>query len=206
VGDIMEDKNKIGNIEATEINGKPVIKSENSPFAESLYFSKFYEEKQYKKFIKNIERLIRSSREYKIYTDLLRTNLKALNFDNILSYITSTDAEIEFHHYPFSLYDLVDIVCIDKFQKKQQFTSFEVAKEVMKLHFENYVGLVPLPTTNHELAHNGDLFLSKKQIFGDYNEIIKRYPKSIAPDLLEKVKEIEELSAKNMPSDVKGLF
>jgi hypothetical protein len=202
----MEEKNKIGNIEATETNGIPSVKSESSPFAETLYFTKFYEEKAYKKFIRNIERLIRSSKEYKSYIELLRTNLKALNFDNILSYITTTDAEIEFHHYPYSLYDLVDVVCIHKFLQKEKFTSFAVAKEVMKLHFENIVGLVPLSVTNHELAHNGDLFISSKQIFGEYSKIAERYPKSVSPELLEKIKEMEDLSAKNTPSDIRGLF
>ena len=71
--------------------------------------------KAYKKFIGNIERLIRSSREYKKYIELLRTNLSALNLDNILSNITNADAELEFHHYPFTLYDVVDVMCSYKF-------------------------------------------------------------------------------------------
>jgi hypothetical protein len=201
----MED-NKLGNINFTEIQGNPVLKSDNSVFPESFYFSKFYEEKAYKKFISNIERLIRSSKEYKKYIELLRSNLSALNIDNILSNITNADAELEFHHYPLSLYEIVDIVCTSKFLNKEKFTSFSVAKEVMESHYINIIGLVPLTKTNHELAHNGDLFISKKQIFGDYSRFIDIYKNSVSADISNKISKMEELSDQNSPSDIRGIF
>jgi len=198
--------NKIGNIISIEEKDNLEIKSETSPFSECIYFTKFYEERIYKKFIKNTERLIRNSKEYKMYIELLKNNLKALNFDNILSSITSNDADIELHHYPFSLYDLIDVVSTNKFIEKEKFTSFTIGKEIMQLHFMNLVGLVPLTITNHELAHNGDLFISEKQIFGDYKKIIEIYTKGIGVELLEKIEKMEELSSKNMPSDIRGIY
>ncbi len=201
----MED-NKIGNIVATQIEGNPVIKSENTVFAESFYFSKFYDDKEYKKFINSVEKLIRASKEYKTYVELLRTNLQGLNFDNILSNITNLDADMEFHHYPVTLYEIVDVVMTDKLLQKKQFTSFTVAKEVMELHYKNAIGLVPLTKMNHELAHSGDIFISKKQIFGDYREFLKRYERAVSASLNEKIKEMEELSEKNAPSDIQGLY
>jgi len=200
------EENKIGNIEFSEKNGNKIMKSENSPFAEGMYFTKFYEEKAYKKFITNIERLIRMSKEYKNYVEMLRTNLNALNVDNILSNITAADADLEFHHYPFTLYDIVDVVCINNFLDKKNFTSFSIAKEVMELHYKNLIGLVPLSKMNHELAHNGDLFLSSKQIFGEYTEFMKKYEKAVSAELKEKIKKMEEMSEKNLPSDVRGLL
>jgi hypothetical protein len=201
----MED-NKLGNINFTEVKGNPVIKSDESIFPESFYFSKFYEEKAYSKFIKNIERMIRSSKEYKKYIELLRSNVSALNFDNILSNITNADTELEFHHYPFTLYEVVDLVCVDKFIKKEKFTTFSITKEVMQMHYNNMVGLVPLTKTNHELAHNGDLFFSKKQVFGDYEQLVKRYDETLSVEIKEKLKRIDELTEQNSPSDVGGLF
>jgi hypothetical protein len=202
----MEESNKIGNIESVVINGSPTLKSENTPFMEPFYFNKFYDERSYKKFIKNIERTIRSSREYKIYVELLRTNLTALNLDNILSNITINDADLEFHHYPFTLYDIVDVIVMEKFMKKEKFTSFGISKEVMDLHYQNIIGLVPLTKTNHELAHNGDIFISTKQIFGNYKDFIKKYNEAVTQELIEKVKDIETKSLNNHPSDFKGLL
>jgi hypothetical protein len=204
-GGHMED-NKIGNIEAKQVDGNLVIKSENTAFAESFYFNKFYDDKEYKKFVQSTEKLIRMSKEYKTYVELLRTNLQGLNFDNILSNITNLDAEMEFHHYPVTLYEVVDIIMTDKLLSKKQFTSFTIAKEVMDLHYKNLIGLVPLTKMNHELAHSGDIFISKKQIFGRYNEFLKIYSKSVSASLNEKIKEMEELSDKNAPSDIQGLY
>jgi hypothetical protein len=200
------EENKLGNIEFIEVNGNKVIKSENSPFAEGLYFNKFYDEKAYKKFITTTERQVRMSNEYKNYVELLHTNLNALNIDNILSNITSADADIEFHHYPLTLFEIIDVIAIDKFLKKEQFTSFSVAKEAMQLHYKNLIGLVPLTKTNHDLAHSGNLFLSKKQVFGDYTSFVKKYDKAVSLELKEKIKQMEDFSDKNLPSDVKGLL
>ena len=75
------EENKMRNIVFTEVDGKPVMESD-SPFPEAFYFSKFYEDREYKKFIKNVERQVRSSREYHMYVELLRTNVSALNLDS----------------------------------------------------------------------------------------------------------------------------
>jgi hypothetical protein len=198
--------NKLGNIEFKPLQGSPAIKSDSSIFPESFHFSKFYDEKSYSKFIKNVEKNIRASREYKKYIELLRTNVSALNFDNILTNITNADAELEFHHHPFTLYELVDLVCSHKFLKKEKFTSLSIAKEVMNLHYRNIVGLVPLSKTSHELAHLGKLAFAKKQIFGDYEKLVEEFKESISIELREKINKVEELTNANSPSDIGGIF
>lgn len=200
------DEKSIGNIHPIIIRGNPIIKSENSPFAESFYFDALYDENLYKRFIKNTEKLIRTSTEYNQYIELLRTNQLALNLDNILSNITNDDAKLEFHHYPFSLYDIVDIVTTSIFLEKQKVTTFAVAKKVMELHYKNYIGLVPLSITMHELAHTGDLFLSTKQIFGDYKSFMETFEAAVSSVIKEKIKKIEELSEMDLPSDAGGLL
>jgi len=201
-----EDNNKIGNISTVSEGEDFGIKADDSPFALSFYFEDFYDDRACKRFINCVERLIRQSKEYRTYIELLRTNVVELNHDNILSNITTADADLEFHHYPFTLYDIIEILMIHHITNKEKFTTFSIAKEVMALHYEHIIGLVPLTRTTHELAHSGNIFISCDQIFGKYEEFIKRYRDGISADKLEKVKTIKKYSEEGIPSDFKGLF
>jgi hypothetical protein len=114
---IMENSNSnanpatvVGNVQAVQVGSKPMLKSSSSIFYESFYFQDYYDDSLIKKFIKSTERMIRMSLEYSQYISMIKTNYTMMGFDNVLSHIDSSDAEIEFHHYPFSLYDIVDIV------------------------------------------------------------------------------------------------
>lgn len=201
-----EETNKIGNIESLTVGTQLGVKSENSPFAECFYFQDFYDEKAIKRFIKNVEKLIRTSKEYKTYIELLRTNCHELNHDNLLINITSGDVDLEFHHYPFSLYDIVDICMTQHIIDETNFTSFSLAKEVMELHYKHLIGLVPLTKTTHELAHAGAIFISKKQIFGDVDGFSKKYNKAISQEIKMKLKEITDKSNAGELSDPGGLL
>lgn len=203
---MAEETNSIGNIEAIEIEGDFGIKAVDSPFAESFYFEDYYDDKIVKRFIKSVEKLVRTSKEYKAYIELLRTNITALNHDNILSNITTADVEMEFHHYPFSLYDIIEICMLQHIVNNEKFTSFQIAKEVMNLHYHHKVGLVPLTQTTHELAHSGNIFISTRQVFGKYREFMSDYSQGVSRDLQDKINTFEEMSKKNVPSDVKGLL
>lgn len=200
------ENNKIGNIEALEKDNQIGIKSENSPFATTFYFEEYYDDVAVKKFLKNTERLIRQSREYHTYIELLRGSYSVLNRDNILSNLTNADVDMEFHHFPFSLYDICSIVLTKHMLDKKNISSFGLAKEVMELHYKHFIGLVSLMETNHDLAHNGSIFISKKQIFGDYSSFMKLYDKAIPNALKEKVKIMEDLSDKGIPVDFGGLY
>jgi len=203
-------ENKIGNISSIENKDNIYVKSDNSPFGERFYFSEFFDEKAVKKFVKNTEKLIRGSREYKTYIELLRTNCNALNKDNIQSNITTQDVDLEFHHYPLSLYDIVEAVTYSAYASNKKITTFSVAKEVMDLHYKHYIGLVPLTKTNHELAHLGAIFISSSEVFGDYNAFIAEYKNGMTQETLAKIKEMEKMSedveAGKMSTDFKGLF
>lgn len=200
------ENNNIGNISSIESNGQIGIKSDMTPFAETFYFQDFYDEKALKRFIKNVEKLIRTSREYSTYIELLRTNVNELNHDNILHNITTGDVSFEFHHYPFSLYDIVTIVVNKHIIEGEKFTSFSIAKEVMELHYQHKIGLVPLTKTTHELAHSGNLFLSTKQVFGDYKAFFNEYNKYIPGELKLLLTDIENKSINNFPSDFRGIL
>lgn len=203
---MSEEINSIGNVEAIEVGDDFGIKAVDSPFAESFYFEDYYDDKLVKRFIKSVEKMIRTSREYKAYIELLRTNIHALNHDNIMSNITTADVDLEFHHYPFSLYDIIEIIILEHITKSEKFTSFQIAKEVMNLHFKHQIGIVPLTKTTHELSHSGNLFLSQRQIFGNYKQFMKDHASGISRDLKDKITSMEEMSKNSTPTDYKGLL
>lgn len=202
----MEEKEVIGNIKTIESGDDFGIKSENSPFVESFYFEDFYDDRSVKKFIKIVERLIRTSKEYNTYIGELRNNVSILNHDNILSNISAADVDLEFHHYPFTLYDIIEIVMLHHVVQKENFTSFSIAKEVMELHYKHLIGLVSLTKTTHELSHSGNLFLATTQVFGDYKHFIELYKDGLSGVMMEKINAIEQYTKDGIKTDFKGIL
>lgn len=203
----MEENKVIGNIITTTDNNENIIlKSTQNIFCNSFYFQDLYDDSLINKFIKKTEYLIRHSAEYTDYLSLIKTNYNILNYDNVQSNIGDADASIEIHHYPFTLYDIVDIVMTHHIAKKENFTSFTLAKEIMDLHFSHKVGFVPLATTNHELAHSDAIFLSLKQVFGDWNAFYKEYDVDTLPEYKTKIERLKALSDANMKADYKGIL
>lgn len=192
----------IGNLEFDNLK----IKSNKSIYCESFYFVDVFDETNLKKFIKSVERTVRSSKEYKRYIENLRTNVHALNYDTVMSNISNTDTALEFHHYPLSLYEISEILILDHLANKDNITSFSIAKEIMEYHFKNKIGLVSLTKTNHELAHDGALFLHKNQIFGKYEEFINEHPNGISMDIRNKIDRLNKMSDANVATDFKGLL
>ena len=182
------------------------IQSNKNIFCESFYFIDIYNENAYKKFIKQTERLVRKSKEYNKYIEVLRTNIPALNYDSIMSNISNADASLEIHHYPLTLYNIVEIVLNHKLINKEKVTSFSIAKEVMECHFKNMIGIVSLSTTNHELAHTQSIFLNKKQIFGEYKRFLEEYADGVNTDIREKIERLNQMSDNNIAIDFKGIL
>lgn len=156
-------------------------------------------EKERVKFVKYIEKIIRRSNEYKKYIGFLKRELdltKCSIFDSI-DINELKGVSLEFHHYPFTLFDLVDICLQDKLDKNKMLISpFQIANEVMELHYSNKVGLVPLVVTVHELVHDGQIFLKSDFINGNYKKFIEKYNSSISEELKEKVNMIESQTKK----------
>ena len=192
----------IGNLEFDNLK----IKSNKSIYCESFYFVDVFDETNLKKFIKSVERTVRTSKEYKRYIENLRTNVHALNYDTVMSNISNTDTALEFHHYPLSLYEISEILILDHLANKDNITSFSIAKEIMECHFKNKIGLVSLTKTNHELAHDGALFLHKNQIFGKYEEFINEHTNGISMEIRNKIDRLNKMSDANVATDFKGLL
>ena len=105
------------------------------------------------KHIKKIEqKTIRSSYEYRKYIEYLKKTMnmnRCSYLPNIISGIGNL--KIEIHHSPFTLFDITTVVCNKHIMVYGSANEFKVADEVMRLHYMNHIGLIPLSPTIHEL-------------------------------------------------------
>ena len=127
------------------------------------------------KFIKRCEKVIRSSMEYRDYITYLKENVDMANcaFFNMISSKDSKRTKIEIHHEPFTLYDYVEVV-VDRFiGEGLPLNDLMIADEVMELHYNNLVGLIPLSKTIHEVVHNSTkIFIPLNMVYGDYSSFL----------------------------------
>lgn len=155
-------------------------------------------EKERKALIRKVESLVRTSPEYRKFLTFLRNNLNL----NKCTFHPDVDTEvlkktkIEFHHYPFTLYEIVDTIIEKQSKENPIINPFNVAEEVMELHFDLKVGLVPLSKTLHELVHSGKKFVNLKYVQGSYLKFISSYSEYINDNLLDNWNELKLLSDK----------
>lgn len=180
--------------------GNIITVKDVEPFSGEVYC--LDDEKDFKKYITDIEKDIRRSIEYRIYISYLRDNMQ-MNKCAYLSGITNEETygiKIEIHHYPFSLYDVVTIVVRKRMYYGENMSVRMVAKEAMKLHYQLLIGLIPLSETVHELAHSGKLFIPSDKVMGRYNVFIDYYKPFCDPDQLETIDRIEKYSEEQRSS------
>ena len=159
-----------------------------------------YEEKARQKFIKYIEKIIRRSFEYRTYIGFLKNELNITK----CTFLPSIDVNeikkvgLEMHHYPYTLFDIVSIVLDEHMLVRGEkfINPFDIAEEVMQLHYQNYIGLVPLTTTIHELVHSGKVFVNLKYVFGNYNKFINLYSSALSDNYKQMLSNLEQLSDK----------
>ena len=159
----------------------------------------------YNKFVKDCERAVRNDPDYKVFIAHVK-NIWGINFCQVSSKIYDTDATIEMHHGPiFTLFDICSIVLNDFLNKNKKINTCKIADTVLDEHFDLNVQIVMLAVTNHEAAHNCDLFLNVKQGIGNINNFIIKYNNSNALDDIHKYKIWNYINmCKNNPSFDKG--
>lgn len=150
------------------------------------------EEAYSKKFIKSTEKIIRTSKEYSDYLSYLVVT-QGLNRDSLMADLDQA-VTMEFHHYPFTLFDICSIVLDQMFHDKEKITTFSLARKVLQLHYDNKVGLVKLSKTNHELAHSGDYYIPLTSVFGDVNQFILDFYNFIPFSLVETYNRLLEVT------------
>ncbi len=181
----------------TEEKKQSIIDLKNIPeFDFETYCNLESDPKEYKKYISDIEKECRGSFEYKQLIQWIRVRYNACQcaFLATVSNADGSNIKIELHHYPFTLYDICEIVYRKRVYYHESLELEMVAKEIMILHYKLMIGLVPLSTTVHKLVHNGKLFIPTPLIIGRYNLFMDYYDKFIEPEHKDIVSRIEKYS------------
>ena len=155
----------------------------------AFYPGNLEDDKTFKKFIKSSEMIIRRSPELRAYIQYLKDELD-LRHCTFFHGIDPMDVSIELHHYPFSLYDLTEIITRSFLRNSTPLSTFSVAYQVVRLHYENRVGLVPLTKTAHDLAHAGKVYIPLTAVHGDVRSFLEEYQLDVGSQLLLRLKEI----------------
>ena len=151
--------------------------SDTFPFRLSLKIRNFENEAEYKKFIKNVEMLIRRCHEYKLWREYI---IEVLQINTCMITNESIDqVSIEVHHHIPSLFTLVTGLVNEKIETEKEFNTFDIAQNAIELHFKNKVGYVTLLKSMHEKFHNGYLDIPITMVKGDYNYFLSNYLKYI---------------------------
>lgn len=157
---------------------------------------KYNTPKEREKHIKSVETIVRRSLEYKSYIKFLKDHLdmkKCLVLKN-LKMGNGKRYHVEIHHEPFTLFDIVETVINKNLYLDKSIGLLEVGKEVMELHYDGKVGLIPLTSTMHELVHSGRIFIPLQFIYQKYNNFFNEYEQFINPNTLEKLEAKVNLS------------
>ena len=86
---------------------------------------------------------------------------------------------------------------MDKQEKELGYVDeFLVAEEVMRIHYEGLVGLIPLSITVHELVHDGKVPIPLNCVYGRFVEFTKRYYDYIDPIYISMLNDKIELTKK----------
>ena len=167
----------------------PIIKEfDNSAETETVELSSlllpshwynFSNGKDKDKWTKTVVRLVRATYEYKTLIENLKTN-KGMKFDSFFpkvnrDYYGKVNIGIEIHHEPFRLYDIVSVVLNKTLSEDNEPDMFDTVDEVMKLHYDGLVGLIPLSITTHEAVHTGKVFIPLQMIDEGYNLFVDKY-------------------------------
>ena len=166
------------------------------------YWVSLQNNKERNKYIDRIEKIIRSSLEYKDYINFLKENV-GLNSCIFFNHISSgkKHVSVDMHHEPFTLYDYVNVVLKKYEEEGIPLDDLDIADEVMRLHYENAVGLVPLTKTAHEMVHNSDkLQVPITMCYGSYSNFLNEYADYIPDEMYAKLQKKIDF-AKNLTED-----
>lgn len=135
--------------------------------------------------INQIERAVRSSSEYRQYVAFLKKEIDMTQcaFFHNVNNKDGKKVSIEIHHEPFTLFDITKIVLESWQTQMKKVNILKIAEEVMQLHYQNKVGLIPLSLTVHELVHSGKILIPLQNVYGDFVSFLEEYDHYITEDL-----------------------
>lgn len=183
--------NKVDNIYE---NGKSTIIDVSNMSYFDLEQYDFLDEKDFKKYMMDLESVVRNSFEYRQLISYLK-NTEGMDVCSFLENVSSRDnnkVRIEIHHSPLTLYDICLAVLKKRRDKNEDININAVAEEVMWLHYIGWVGLIPLSATVHEMVHNQYIFIPTNIVRGNYQAFINAYYNYIDPETLDCIDNAEQ--------------
>lgn len=144
------------------------------------------------KRLKKLDAFARRSLEYRRYMKYLKQNLN-MNKCSYFQGISNTlgNVKIEIHHSPFTLFDITCAVANRQIADHGFADEFDVGDEVMKLHYQNLVGLIPVSPTVHELIHSESMDVDPRVTYGYWKVFIQLYKPYFTDAMLLKAIDIE---------------
>lgn len=189
------------------IDNSDIIKIDTLPEYDIVDWDLF-DPKDFKKYMTTVERIVRNSFEYRQMVKYLRENfnMNSCSFYENVSNENSRRIKIHIHHDPITLYDMCVIVFNKRMFYHEDMSEEMLAKEVMFLHYNLYVGLIPLAETVHTLVHNRYLFVPTSKVFGNYKKFLEEYHDFMLPEQIENIEKIEEYTKSYDASDYKKVL
>ena len=143
------------------------------------------------KIVSYIEKMIRKSNEYRNYISYLKNEVN-LTKCSLLEGLDIEEAKfsLEFHHFPLNLFEITSAIIrkkIEDLDDGETLSCFDVADTVMQEHYKNNIGLVPLSSTLHKMAHNKSIIIPYSKIYGNYESFIKTYGSYLPDEVSERV-------------------
>jgi hypothetical protein len=161
------------------------LQSELSEYTLRMCRDTIDDDKELNKFIKKCESIIRMSPEYSDWTDYIR-NVMEMTECQITGEM-HIQAKSDIHHHPICLYTLVKGAILKRIVNEKEFSSIDIAKEVLEMHYEMKAPFVVLLKSLHEKYHAGYLQLPMELVQGDYKYFMDTYSHFLETDDIDPV-------------------
>lgn len=145
-------------------------------------------------FVKKVKNYIRNSIEYKSLMRFLKER-KGLDRCGYHHNITYPDFDINIHHYPFTITDIIYTIFYKQCEQNEYVTMSSIAEEVMRIHYLEIIGLYPFCETCHEYTHDSgsDNFIPEGDLYGSIDVFVDLYGQYMSEKLLVKYNYWKEL-------------
>lgn len=162
-----------------------------------------FDEKDMGKYMKDLERFIRQTLEYKQMVQYLREYMDMRNcafLPNVTNEYTPK-IRIEIHHSPMTLFEVCSVILRKRMALGECLDIEAVAYEVLYVHYCLMVGLIPLSETVHELVHNQYIYVPANRVYGYYKAFVYQYHDYMSAELLDKLNTIEKIAQDQIYND-----
>lgn len=175
------------------------------------YYTNISTDKDRHKFVNRVERIVRSSLEYRDYIQFLKEHVgldSCIFFQNVTNGVGARKSRVsvEMHHEPFTLYDIVNVIVSKYKDEGLPINDLNIADEVMALHYENKVGLVPLSKTAHQIVHNSTkLLVPLNMCYGNYSQFLEEYEPYISDEMYDKLERKMNMTSQLTPESFEAI-